>query len=228
MIHINRPRNCVDFLLLCELTRSAILWSQTWLAIIYAQNTRKIWNAVCLQKALYAETRKDVRIHHATLNAKASVLLLLHTAHPACARLTPNTEQINHRTNCNIPYIWIFWSHTSRGYDRARHAGKKWRGEIDHPWERGCTPGNLCNQLGGNQLQCLLQDHIGSTFVMSYSLRIIFQIVYSNHWLFFLHLHNRTRLFFKNTITFWNVMFAVKCYCVKTWFIWNVLLVVLD
>ena len=25
----------------------------------------------------------------------------------------------------------------SRGYDRARHAGKKWRGEIDHPWERG-------------------------------------------------------------------------------------------
>ena len=24
-----------------------------------------------------------------------------------------------------------------RGYDRARHAGKKWRGEIDHPWERG-------------------------------------------------------------------------------------------
>ena len=104
--------------------------------------TRKIWNAVRLQKALYAETRayKDVRIHffcHATLNAKASLWLLLHTAHPACARLTPNTERINHRTNCNIPYIWIFWSYTSRGYDRARHAGKKWRGEIDHPWERG-------------------------------------------------------------------------------------------
>ena len=105
---------------------------------------QEIWGlrtkyAASLQKALYAETRayKDVRIHHATLNAKASLWLLLHTAHPACARLTPNTEQINHRTNCNIPYIWIFWSHTSRGYDRARHAGKKWRGEIDHPWERG-------------------------------------------------------------------------------------------
>ena len=23
------------------------------------------------------------------------------------------------------------------GYDRARHAGNKWRGAIDHPWERG-------------------------------------------------------------------------------------------
>ena len=22
-------------------------------------------------------------------------------------------------------------------YDRLRHAGKKWRGEIDHPWNRG-------------------------------------------------------------------------------------------
>ena len=34
--------------------------------------TRKIWNAVRLQKALYPETSayKDVRIHHATLNAK--------------------------------------------------------------------------------------------------------------------------------------------------------------
>ena len=88
--------------------------------------TRKIWNAVRLQKALYAETRvyKDVSIHHAVLNAKASLWLLWHTAHPARVRLTPNTEQINHRTNCNIPYIWIFWSHTSRGYDRARHAGR--------------------------------------------------------------------------------------------------------
>ena len=92
--------------------------------------TRKIWNAVRLQKALYAEmcAYKNVCIHffcHATLNAKASLWLLLHTAHPACAQLTPNTERINHRTNCNIPYIWIFWSYTSRGYDRVRHAGKK-------------------------------------------------------------------------------------------------------
>ena len=51
--------------------------------------TRKIWNAVRLQNALYAEMRayKDVRIHffcHATLNAEASLWLLLHTAHPAC------------------------------------------------------------------------------------------------------------------------------------------------
>ena len=41
-----------------------------------------------------------------------------------------NTKRINHRTNCNIPYIWIFSSYTSRGSDQARHAGKKWRGEI--------------------------------------------------------------------------------------------------
>ena len=107
-----------------------------------ASYTRKIRNAVRLQKALYAETcaYKDVRIHvfcHATLNAKASLWLLLHTAHPACVRLTPNTEQIYYGTNCNIPYIWIFGSYTSRGHDWARHAGKKWGGEIDHPWERG-------------------------------------------------------------------------------------------
>ena len=25
----------------------------------------------------------------------------------------------------------------SRGYDQAKHAGKKWHSEIDHPWERG-------------------------------------------------------------------------------------------
>ena len=91
-----------------------------------------------LQKALYTEGRayKDVCIH---------------TAHPACARLTPNIERTNHRTNCNIPYTWIFWS--SRGYNRARHAGKKWRGEFDHPWERGWyTPkSNQCK--GKNQIK---------------------------------------------------------------------------
>ena len=30
MIHTNLPRNCVVFRLLCELTRSAIYWSQTF------------------------------------------------------------------------------------------------------------------------------------------------------------------------------------------------------
>ena len=53
--------------------------------------TRKIWNTVRLKKALYAEsayTHKDVHIHffcEETLNAKTSLWLLLHTAHPACA-----------------------------------------------------------------------------------------------------------------------------------------------
>ena len=106
---------------------------------IYAHNMKRCASSKAL---VYVERHvyKDVRIHHATLNAKASSWLLLHTAHPARARLTPNTEQSNHRTNCNIPYIWIFWSHTSRGYDRARHTWKKWRGEIHvgHPWERSC------------------------------------------------------------------------------------------
>ena len=51
-----------------------------------------------------------------------------------------------------IDYIRSFMAHlnmlafstfkfaNSRGYDRARRAGKKWRGEIDHP---------------GNQVACL-------------------------------------------------------------------------
>ena len=54
------------------------------------------------------------------------------------------------RARVKIEYIRSFMAHLNvlalystfkfanfRGYDRARHAGKKWRGEIDHPWERG-------------------------------------------------------------------------------------------
>ena len=29
-------------------------------------------------------------------------------------------------------------------YDRARHAGEKWRGEIDRPTERGWTKKGFC------------------------------------------------------------------------------------
>ena len=61
-----------------------------------------------------------------------------HTAHPACERQTPTEHTcINHRTNCNIQYIWIFSGHTSRGYDRARHAEKK----KARPW----------NEVGASQ-----------------------------------------------------------------------------
>ena len=108
------------------------------LAIIYCEKCE----TPCVSKKLCMPKHVCIKMYvftffffHATLNAKASLWLVLHTAHPACARLTPNTERINHRTNIVIiPYIWIFWSYTSRDYERARHAGTKWRGEIDPPW----------------------------------------------------------------------------------------------
>lgn len=34
--------------------------------------------------------------------------------------------------------MWIFWSYTSRDYDRARHSVKKWLVAIVHHWEQSC------------------------------------------------------------------------------------------